>query len=378
MQLLAASDFKIPKVSKKVRFRQVRKYGRDLFESSTSSSQPSLSNAYNETATAHCFLLFPRAPLGRDVHWKLEPVPAVRPVDPLLRLARFCRPTVEYWMKTEVHVYGFSVAANVLLSFFPFLIVMISLCKYVLRWQGAEQAIYLALADFFPEEVNDFLRRNLRATVNSRGPFQVTSILLLLFTANGIFEPLEVALNRTWNVATNRSFFRNQVVSMGLIFACGTLVMISAMLTAFNQQFWMDLLGPGSIASSVLSTIVFKVMAIPVSILILFLIYWLLPNRRIRPSQILPVAIVVGLGLELLKYVNLLTWPWLRAKLSHEYGPFINSVTIILWSFLAAMIVLAGAEWAARNRPDAVGTPPKEAAAEASGDGVLTEPSQKR
>jgi hypothetical protein len=32
-------------------------------------------------------------------------------------------PTFRYWMQTEVHVYAFSVAANVLLSFFPFLIV---------------------------------------------------------------------------------------------------------------------------------------------------------------------------------------------------------------------------------------------------------------
>jgi hypothetical protein len=72
MQLLAASDFKIPKVSKKVRIRQVGKCGRNLFECSTSSSRTSLSNACNGTAIAHCFLLLPRAPLGRDVHWKLE------------------------------------------------------------------------------------------------------------------------------------------------------------------------------------------------------------------------------------------------------------------------------------------------------------------
>jgi uncharacterized BrkB/YihY/UPF0761 family membrane protein len=55
------------------------------------------------------------------------------------------------------------------------------------------------------------------------------------------------------------------------------------------------------------------------------------------------------LGLEALKYFNLLTWPLLEAKLSREYGPFVYSVSIILWSFLAAMVVLAGAEWSARS-----------------------------
>jgi uncharacterized BrkB/YihY/UPF0761 family membrane protein len=54
-----------------------------------------------------------------------------------------------------------------------------------------------------------------------------------------------------------------------------------------------------------------------------------------------------------LKYLNLLAWPLLKPKLQKEYGPFYVSVTIVLFSFLSAMIVLAGAEWAARNRnPD--------------------------
>ena len=64
----------------------------------------------------------------------------------------------------------------------------------------------------------------------------------------------------------------------------------------------------------------------------------------------MPVSIFVGLALEGLKYINLLTWPYLRMKLEREYGPFINSVTIVLWSFLASMVVLAGAEWSARRR----------------------------
>jgi len=39
---------------------------------------------------------------------------------------------------------------------------------------------------------------------------------------------------------------------------------------------------------------------------------------------------------------------WMQTEV-HVYGPFTYSVTIVLWSFLGAMIVLAGAEWAARR-----------------------------
>ena len=62
------------------------------------------------------------------------------------------------------------------------------------------------------------------------------SVFLLFFTANGIFIPLEVALNRAWGVTKNRTFLKNQIVSLGLIFACGALVLISTVLTAVNRE----------------------------------------------------------------------------------------------------------------------------------------------
>lgn len=246
--------------------------------------------------------------------------------------------TFRYWMQTEVHVYGFSIAANVLLSFFPFLIVMISLCHEVLGWKTAGQAINLMISDYFPDQLGLFISNYL-----PHRSLQIASVLLLLFTANGIFEPLEVALNHAWGIGRNRSFLRNQIVSLGLIFACGTLGLMSSLLTGMNMR----LLG-GDDLSKLLVLVFFKVAAVPISIVMLFLIYWLLPNAKISARFVIPPAIFAGLALEALKYINLFTWPLWRRKLHAEYGPFYYSVTIVVWSFLAAMIILAGAEWAAR------------------------------
>ncbi len=249
-------------------------------------------------------------------------------------------------MEVEVHVYAFSMAANILLSFFPFLIVMVSLCRNVLGWQAAESAIYLALNDYFPGPLGQFIERNLKVVVDSRGPLQFVSLFLLLFTANGIFEPLEVALNRAWGVQKNRSYFRNQLMSLCLILACGGLALFSTVLTAFNQELWVRS-GSAGIAAW-MNMVIYKTAAVPISILMLFLIYWLLPNAKIPAGKLLPVSVLVGVVLEILKYVNLLTWPFLRAKLEKEYGPFVYSATIILWGFIASMAVLAGAQLAAR------------------------------
>jgi membrane protein len=257
------------------------------------------------------------------------------------------RPTFRYLSGTEVHVYALAISASVLLSFFPFLNVMLSVCRNVLHSRAGEDAIYLALNDYFPGELASFLKRNLAL----QGRLQLTSMVLLLFTANGIFEPLEVALNRAWGEVKNRSYLKNQLVALGMIFLCGALALVSLMLTALNRQ-WISTWQSMGAVQWWLNLLMFKIAAVPISILALFLVYWLLPNRKIPPARVAPAAIFVGLILEGLKYVNLAITPYLTVKLEHEYFIFRHSVAILLWSFIAAMVVLAGAEWTARPRPE--------------------------
>ncbi len=254
------------------------------------------------------------------------------------------RPTLRYLMETEAHVYALAIAASVLLSFYPFVIVMLSFCRNILHWKAAEAAIFLALDDFLPGDVGEFVRRNLPG----RGGLQITAMLLLLFTANGVFEPLEVALNRAWGVTKNRPYWRNQLVALGMIFVCGGLALLSFLLTALNTGWMADWGVSHAAIQTWINMLFFKLAALPISILALFLVYWLLPNRKVEPVRVAPVAILVGLILEALKYINLLLFPLLRDKLQREYGVFRNSVTILLWSFVASLVVLAGAEWSAR------------------------------
>ena len=267
----------------------------------------------------------------------------------LARAWRALLPTFRYWMTTEVHVFAFSISAGILLSFFPFLIVMLSLCRHVFHWRAGVTAVYFALDDYFPDVFGAFLRRNFEATVESHGQVQLFSLLLLFFTATGIFEPLEVALNRVWRCSGNRSYIKNQLLGLALILACGALMLISTVFTVLNIQFMKDTLGKSLGSANVLGLVAFKIAAIPLLMFLLFLVYWLLPNCKIKPVKIVPAAIVVGFLLEILKYINLVSWPYLRAKLGMEYGPFYYTVTIILWGFLASMVVLAGAEWTARH-----------------------------
>lgn len=282
-----------------------------------------------------------------------------------MRLLHQLWPTLKYWLEVEVHVFGFSIAANVLLSFFPFLLVLVWFCRSI-GWDSAEQAVYFAMSDVFGKEVENLIRGGIDWIPNRFRHFSYTSLLLLLFTANGIFEPMEVALNKCWGVTKHRSFLMNQLVSMGLIFACGTLVLISIILSALNVE---SLKGGGGFAINAwLNLFFFKMAALPVLMLALFLIYWILPNTKVPWRRVVPVAMVVGVVLEIFKYLMKAIWPAFLRKLQIEYGPFYWAVIIVLMSFLASMIVLAGAEWASRDahRPEEPNPPSPRAVSESS------------
>jgi len=156
--------------------------------------------------------------------------------------------------------------------------------------------------------------------------------------------PLEVALNKVWGIQKNRSYLHNQFVSLLLIFSCGTLALLSLGITELRVGS-----SSGLRIEQWTSILVFKLAAVPLTSLMLFLIYRYLPNGRPPLSRVIAAAIGVGLLLEGLKYLNILIWPWVDARIQREYGVFRYSATILFLSFLASMLVLAGAEWAARG-----------------------------
>ena len=257
--------------------------------------------------------------------------------------------SLRFLMETEVHVYAFSVAVNILISFYPFLVAVILICRRVLNWPAAVNVIIQTVANYFPEDFGFNVSGYLRPASWQR--FSWLSLVLLFFTANGIFTPLEVAFNSTWRAKKNRSFVRNQIISLGLIFMCGALVLISVSFTTLNAQFLASTFGGGATAATVQS-VVLHVVALPVTMLLIFLIYWLLPNCTIPVGRLLVPSAVVAILLQISEYVNLLTWPWLRDKLRAEVPPFVQSISIVFWAFVATLIILAGAEWAARVKMD--------------------------
>lgn len=279
-----------------------------------------------------------------DTHEAASELP-IEQVHPTVREGGFwsqVKALLLYMARTEVHTYAFSVAANAILSLFPFIVLLLTLCRRVFHSRAMEQVVGDMMHGFLPVG-QDFVMRNMQLLAHPRKGVQFFSLIMLLISSTGVFLPLEVALNSVWGVAKNRSYLRNQVVSLGLAFAVGVLALSSVAFTSGSKTVLaFAFFGhTENVAYNFAAQWFMKICGIGLSILLFFLIYWILPNRKVPARAVIPTALVVGLLWELAKYLYVRALPWLDFQ--SVYGPFYISVGLMMWAFLSGLLVLAGA-----------------------------------
>ncbi|HEY6446416.1 MAG TPA: YihY/virulence factor BrkB family protein [Acidobacteriaceae bacterium] len=254
-----------------------------------------------------------------------------------------------YLGQTEVHTYAFSVAANAILSLFPFIVMLYTIARGVFHSDGMVNAITAMLHDLLPATARDqiFVVRNMTLLVHPRGSVQAWSVVMLLITSSGVFLPLEVALNQVWGVKKNRSYLMNQVVSLGLALGVGLLALL-AVTVATAQAGILSFVffhHTDNMVFAGLNGTFLQIAVAFLSVSMFFLVYWILPNRRLPIRAVLPAAIFTGLVWDLGRMVYIAVLP--RLDLHSVYGPFELSVSLMLWAFLTGLLLLAGGQYSA-------------------------------
>jgi YihY family inner membrane protein len=274
------------------------------------------------------------------------PLEEVRPVVPSGGLGSGTLALLRYMMRTEVHTYAFSVAANIILSLFPFIVMMMTVTRHVFNSVAMFNVVQQMMWHFLPAN-QEFIIRNMRVLANPHKGVQIYSLIMLVISSTGVFLPLEVALNGVWGVKENRSYLHNQLVSIGLALGVGVLAMGSVAIST-AQQTILGLLFFHHVDNAVYrffagSTL--QLLGGVLAILIFFLIYWVLPNRKIPARAVLPTAIVIGLLWQLSKALYVIVLP--KLDFAAVYGPFYVSVGLMIWAFLSGLLLLAGAHFSA-------------------------------
>jgi membrane protein len=261
-------------------------------------------------------------------------------------------PTLKYLTQTDVHTFAFSVAANAILSFFPFIVLLMTVVRRVFHSQRMYEVILRLLQAYLPtsQEAQDFIVKNLDKLARAHRGIQLVSLVMLLVTSTGVFLPLEVALNQVWGFKKNRSYIGNQLISLALAFGCGVLALGSVAMTASNQVLLQHAFfgHTNNFFFDRISRVVMKFFAILASIAIYFLIYWILPHGKVKARWVLPAAVTAGLLQEVAKYAYILALP--RLDFKEVYGPFHISISLMFWAFISGLLLLGGAHLSAAGR----------------------------
>ena len=80
---------------------------------------------------------------------------------------------------TEVHTYAFSVAANVILSLFPFIVLLLTLAQKLFHSATMVTVIGDMLRTILPNN-QDFIVRNMTALVHPHSGTKIFSVVMLL------------------------------------------------------------------------------------------------------------------------------------------------------------------------------------------------------
>lgn len=273
------------------------------------------------------------------------------PAPPAAGLARLrgLRPTLVYLFRLESHVFAFAISACLLLSYFPFLVLLLTFVEHILHWPGAAATVYAGVRAALPDDpgLESFVVRNLQAAVAARGGPQALSALVLIFSSNGVFGPLEVSLNRLWGFPEDRPYWRNVLLGLALASSLGLLFVAGTLLGAKGAELlaavpFLDRLPDASRRIAALFPV-----TVPFSMLGFLLLYWRLPYGRVPLRRAARSAVAAGLLMPLVRVAFLGLWPYLGFR--QVYGPFFISVTLLVWGYVAALATLAVAEVESRR-----------------------------
>jgi YihY family inner membrane protein len=257
---------------------------------------------------------------------------------------------MSYLLDSEVHTFAFSVAANAILSFIPFTVLLYTLCFN----STAMKAVVTDMVNYFLPSVasKDWVALHLEGVAAGQG-MQFFSLLMILIACTGIFLPLEVALNQAWGVTKSRNYLANQVVAFGLAIIMVVLGMGSILLNAAVREVlkfffvhqtnikFIDIVLSFTYQGT--SFIMLAVTTGIASILFFFSIYWLLPNRKVPWRSVLRTSIYTGVIWLVARYIFVAVLPHLDLKAL--YGPFFISVGLLFWAYISGLILFAGAQF---------------------------------
>ena len=258
-----------------------------------------------------------------------------------------------------------SIAYYALLSLFPFFLLVFSILGTVTANPADRAAILDFILRYFPRQF-EFVTTQMDSLQQSRVQLGFAGSFLMIWAAMGVFGAITSAVNHAWGVEKQPSYLKHKLISFVMLVAASLLLLAGLLLvSAINvaEARWFAVVAARAPQLAVLHHFLVRWATTAVFIAVVGLIFYFVPNAKVRFRDVWVGAIVTGLAwrgalLGFSYYVRDLT------RFSNVHGSIAAVVVFLVWIYISAVLLLYGVEVTAanarlrRHRPDEIPAAP--------------------
>jgi membrane protein len=258
-----------------------------------------------------------------------------------------------------------AIAYYALLSLFPFLLLVISLLGAVAADEADRMRVLSFVFQYFPARL-DFVASQLDAFSEARLQVGIAVALALIWASLGVFGAVTSAVNEAWGVEKQRSFWKHRMVSFLMLVAAGGVMILALLVVSLvqvAQTTWFGEMLTRYEWLTALETLTFRYLAVALLIVAVGLVFYFIPNAKIRFRDVWVGAVLTGvlwrLALEGFSFYLANT-----GRLTMIHGSIATVIVFLLWIYVSAIILMYGVEFTAayarlrRHRPEAIPAAP--------------------
>ena len=265
------------------------------------------------------------------------------------------------WNNSECVDLSAAFAYFVLQSFFPLLLIALSLAAGVFGETDSLDNVLVSVTQVLPPSATSLVDSTLRGLVDQGYGAGILGVVVLLLTASNAYLTLQRGADRLWSEVLPEpasalswwqqvmQFCRTRVEAFLTVLAISVLIIFQQLVLSIGQL-PEDMLGildgfiPGLMAF-VRSSPILPLGRILVPALILSLMAWLLqvvlPSRRVPITPLIPGSLLIGFGLAFLNIVLSLSIVSLGNRFQ-AYGVIGGVLVLTLWVWLVGVILYFG------------------------------------
>ncbi len=244
-----------------------------------------------------------------------------------------------------------SIAYYALLSLFPFFLLVLSILGSVTAAPNDRAAILDFVLRYFPRQF-EFVTTQLASMEEARVKLGVAGSLLMIWASMGVFGAITSAVNHAWGVEKMPSYFKHKLIAFTMLVCASVLLLVGLLLVSAINLFearWFAVVAAHSPPGfSVLHHFAVRWLSTAVFIAVVGLIFYFVPNAKVRFRDVWVGAVVTGL----LWRGALWAFSWYvhdLSRFSHIHGSIAAVVVFLIWIYISAVLLLYGVEVTAAN-----------------------------